>query len=285
MSFFTWIIQTILDWLTIIYWKKALWVSKISQQMFAFYAKVFGFIFLIIFSFLGLINYSIFLDVKTILIMFFLTFLLTFAFIIRQTLYTENKISQLIPFENLNKLFSIIAGFLLYKNANFWSFIIALLAVIVVIIFNIDWNKFTLPKNLWKIFFVQACFSINILLVAYILKTYSSIDVSMLEIVVWTIIIMVFFIKFSELKKIHKQSKIFYKYRFIAAGLGWLAYIVWLFLLKNIWVVLSILLWFLWMGVTLLMSYVYFNDKPQKKDILLSIILLFFIALGFYFNY
>jgi hypothetical protein len=45
------------------------------------------------------------------------------------------------------------------------------------------------------------------------------------------------------------------------------------------------LLSFLWMWITLLMSYIFFKDKPAIKDIVLSIVLLFFIALGFYFNY
>jgi len=285
MSFLVGFIQTLLDGLGVVYWKKALSVSKVSQEMFALYAKLFWIFLLVFFSIAWLINFHIFVDIKAISIMFFLTVLLTVAFVVRQQLYLENKISQMAPFENLNKLFSIIAGFLLYQNASFFSFLVAIIAVIVVIIFNIDWKKFTFPKSLGKIFFVQVCFTVNTLLIAYILKDYSNIDVTMLEMVVGWLVIILFFVKLDEIKQIHTQPFVFYKYRFLAAFFWILAYIVWLFLLKNVGVVLSILLSFLWMWVTLLMSYVFFKDKPAIKDIVLSIVLLFFIALGFYFNY
>jgi hypothetical protein len=52
MSLIIGFVQTLLDALGIIYWKKALTFSKVSQQMFAFYSKVFGIFFVILFSFL-----------------------------------------------------------------------------------------------------------------------------------------------------------------------------------------------------------------------------------------
>jgi hypothetical protein len=41
MSFLVGFIQTLLDGLGVVYWKKALSVSKVSQEMFALYAKLF----------------------------------------------------------------------------------------------------------------------------------------------------------------------------------------------------------------------------------------------------
>jgi len=284
MNFFLGVLQAFLNWLVNILWKKSVDLSNVSKGLFTLYAKLVWVVFVCIFAIFGLVDFNIFLDWKS---LFLITIVISFWLIssfIKQGLLKHNKVSTLLPFDNLGPLFTILLWFFLFHDSSSVSFLIAIVAVILVILFNIDYKNFQLPKKVSLLFFQQAILAISTILLAYVLKKYNNASIIAVDMVMSIIILLTFTIKFSELKQIHKQSKAFYIYRFWAGFAGWIGYIIGLFLLSSLWVVVSTLLSFLTLWITLILGYFYLNDKPTKKDIILAILVSLLVALGVYFK-
>ena len=284
MNFLLGLIQAFLNWLVNILWKKSVDISSVSKGLFTLYAKLVGFVFVLGFAVLWMINYEIFLDWKVVLLITTVISLWLGTAFIKQWLLKYNKVSTLLPFDNLAPLFTILLGYFLFHKASFESFLISILAVVLVILFNIDWENFTLPKKVWLLFLQQGMLAVSTILIAYALKDYNNASVAAVDVVVSVLLLILFTIKISELKQIHKQSVDFYKYRFWA-GFAWrTAYIISLFLISNLWVVLSTLLTFLTLWITLILWYFYLDDKPSKKDIILAVLITILVWLGMYFK-
>jgi len=85
-------------------------------------------------------------------------------------------------------------------------------------------------------------------------------------------------------KELFTWKKEFYYYRF-SASIVWVAWdLMWLFLISSLWLVLSILLWFFWLFFTLLLGYFILKDKPSKKNIILSLLVMVLIWIWYYFK-
>ena len=284
MSVIWGLMQAFLNWLVNVFWKKSVDYSNVSKWLFTLYAKLVGFVFVGFFAVKWMINYNILSDWKALLFMVVVISFLIWSAFIKQGLLKYNKVSTLLPFDNLSLLFTIFAGYLLFHDSSIRSFLIAIWAVIIVILFNIDWKNFVLPKKIWLLFFQQFILAVSTILIAYVLKNYNNASVALLDTLLSVVLLIIFTIKISELKQVHKQSKEFYKFRFWA-GFAWrTAYMINLFLISEIGIVLSTLLTFLTIGITLILWYFYLDDKPSKKDIILAILITILVWLGMYFK-
>ena len=277
------LIQIIFATLENIFWKKSLDETDLWYGAFHLAWEVIWIIFFIIFFVLWYIEFDIFNDIYSLILIFFVIIIEFSAFYIWQGLYKVNKISQLLPFENINKIFSIIIWFLIFQNNSIYAFIIAVVCFLIILIFSLDLRNFTLPKKLHKILTAEFLISLETLLLAHLLLKYSNITISMIWIIFSTILISLFLIDKNDYKKLFKQSSSFYKNRFIAAVLWWLAYLISLFLIKTLWIISTILLQFLWIWFTIILSYFILDDKPNKKDIGLSIILTILVWIWLFF--
>jgi hypothetical protein len=65
---------------------------------------------------------------------------------IEQKIYKVEKISTLMPFENLQKVFVVIISYFLFSDTSLTTLLITLLSIIVIILFKIDFKNFKLPK-------------------------------------------------------------------------------------------------------------------------------------------
>lgn len=83
---------------------------------------------------------------------------------IDQSLYKEEKISVMMPYENLNSVFTIIAGYLIFKDASLIAVGISLVVIIITMAFSIDFKKFEFPRNMKKILLVQVLITLEMLL-------------------------------------------------------------------------------------------------------------------------
>jgi hypothetical protein len=73
----------------------------------------------------------------------------------KQKIYTKEKLSNILPYSNLQAVFSIIAGFLLFRDASVFSFSIAIITFLVILAFSIDFKKLTFPKTIGLILLIQ----------------------------------------------------------------------------------------------------------------------------------
>jgi hypothetical protein len=141
-----WIITTILTSLDDILWKKSLNLNRMSSFNFSIIGYSWDFITTFIIIIFWYLNFSI-LNIYLILTIFGLVILTIFSMILDKKIYEKEKISNLIPYENLDKIFVIIISFFLFSNVWLLSLIITLITILLIITFSIDFKKLSFPKN------------------------------------------------------------------------------------------------------------------------------------------
>jgi len=279
---FYWILSTICASFATIFWKKAL-AYKCPNRLFA----------LLWFSFWPVIISVIFLlwkydfwvvNIKLSLIIIFLILLQLLVIQMDQHIYKNEKISVIIPYQNLNKILSIILAFFIFTNISKLSFFITLLAWIIIIIFSIDFKNFVLSRFIKIIFIWQWIISIQLLLVWYILNYLNPLSYYVLSVgiivIIWSII--VFFTK--EYKNLFDMTKDFYINRWLGSTLWEISYVINTFIIAKLWVIMSILFSYMYIWVVLILSYLFFKDKPSRKNIILTIIISILVWLWYFYK-
>lgn len=268
----------------LVIWKKSLELNKLSQNLFMFLWTLWGFavsIFFIIFWFtsfpwdfiLAIIG-MIFIAVVTI-IMWFLW----------QKTYRDEKISVLTPFTNIDRILLIIISFFLFKNTSIISFWIALITVIILTLFAIDFSNFRLPKNFWLIILNNVLSTAKVLTIWWLFsKNISSLSFYSYNTILYALILLIPLVKARQFKELKNGSRDFYTYRFWAVIIWQITAIIWFFLLEKLGIIVSNLLGFLTLWATLLFSYLFLWDKPCKKDIASVVIISILVAIGYYFK-
>ena len=280
---FYWILSTIINSVSTIFWKKALWMSNVSKYLFAILWNSPWIIIFLLFLYFWYFNLNIFLDFKIVLVLFFWLSLSIFWWFIQQKLYTINRISDLAPYDNLDKLFIIIIWFFIYWNTSIFSLFIAILTVLLISLFTLNFKKLRFPKSFWLIVLSKFLNSIKILIIGYILLKYTFQTVTALEAII-SFLIYLSLLKISDYKAIKTLKKDFLFNRYLGSILSWIAYLISLFLISDLWLTISTLLWFLWLGFTLILSYFFLWDKPDKKNIILALIVFILVSIGYYFK-
>lgn len=202
---------------------------------------------------------------------------------VNQQIYREEKISLLIPYQNLNKILVIISSFFLFNDVSKISFIITIITIIIIFVASFDFKNRKLPRNFWKILFVETVLTCAILLWGWVVIKYGEIIYFMVYAIIWAILYIFFATKTGHIYDLKKVDKKYWFNRFIAA-FGWISWFMSLVVIKSLWLSISILLWFIGIGITLLISFLFLWDKPSKKDILLTIVVSILIWIGFYFK-
>lgn len=200
-----------------------------------------------------------------------------------QQVYREEKISVLMPYFNLNKIFVIVSSFFLFKDVSLISFCITIFTAIVIMLAAVDIKNKRFPRNFWKIIFIESLRTVWVLLGGWVVLNYSEMTYFVLY-VLWCVpIYLLLSVKTWQLKDLKQTPFTYWKYRTIGA-LGWFSWFLGLVVIKNLWLSIGILLWFLWIGITLLISYIFLKDTPSKKDIILTIVVAALIGIWFYFK-
>lgn len=281
---FYWIIATILESLDAILWKKSLDLNKMPQFMFTSIWYLGDFIMAFILIVFWIFNYELIYNYELILIIFWIVVLTIVNSLLEQNIYKNEKISALIPYEYLSSIFVIIISFFLFSDVSVITLIITLLSIVVITLFSIDLKKLIFPKNIKKIFILHIVWAIKLLTLWYILVRISNFDYFSIFTFFFFIITVVVFIIKKYYTQFNKWNKEFYKYRF-SASIAWTFWeLMSLFIISSMWLIIATLLWFLWLASTLLFWYFILKDKPEKKDILLAIIILILISIWYYFK-
>lgn len=200
-----------------------------------------------------------------------------------QQVYKEEKISLIIPYLNLSKIFIILLGFFIFQDVSYTTLIIAIITVWVIVVWKMDLKTCKLPRNFSKILFVETCRTSSTLIAGWIILTYWNITMFNLYIAFWFITVLLLTIQTGQIKDIKSKPLEFWKYRQIGA-IWWIGWFISLIVIKNLWLSLSILLWFLGIAVTLMLSYLVLWDKPSKKDLLLTLVVSILIWIWYYFK-
>lgn len=265
-----------------VFWKRSMsyWITGFLFTLtWSFWEIILSFIF-IIFGFSAFFWLSLWLF----LIIIFDDILYVFAALISQYVYKNEKISILAPYENINKILTIIFSFFIFTDVSFLSFLITLIAWIIVIYNSIDFKNFWFPKFLKLFFIYQLILSITILLTWYILMKISAIDYYVLCNFIFAVFIWTIVLARRDLLLLNWLDKKYYIFRFSWALLQTLAFLLSLFIIWALWVTMSMLFSYLYIWFVLFMSYIFFKDIPSKKNIILIVVLSLLVWLWYYFK-
>ena len=199
-----------------------------------------------------------------------------------QKVYSQEKLSHIIPYQNINSIFSIIISFVFFFDTSLIAFFMTLLAALVIIFASIDFKKFTIPKSFKTIIVAQSLISLETLLTWYVLIRLDYVWFFLIYAVVAVVLILVSLIykkqSFSSLEKVWLR---FYPLIIISSAIGRATFAIGLFLVNELWLTMSILLGFIWIITSLLFWYLILKDKPNKKDILVAVLVSAFIAIWY----
>lgn len=265
-------------------WKKTLLISSLPELLFRFLWELNWLIICIVVIAFSGFDRAIFLNLWVIW-----GIVLTLIIDIRydyldQSLYREEKISTMIPYENLNCVFAIVAGYLIFRDASLISVGISIVVIIMTVLASLDFKNFSWPKNIKKILFIQILITLETLLTGYFLKDLADKDYFIVyQIVIIIMLMFPFLIKklFSHFKTI-KSS--FRWYQTISSTSNNISFLLYLFLVSEFGVVISTLLSFLGDGITVIFGFIFLRERPSKKDVILIVATTILVWLGFYFK-
>jgi hypothetical protein len=218
-------------------------------------------------------------------LLIFITFVLfLFNVKINQYVVKQETISALIPFENLWKVLTVLFWvFLLWdqiSSVSLWMFV---WVVLLIMLFSLDLKHLKFSKNILLYCLAQIFVAVANLLIWYILVTNSSLDYY----TVYTIISLIFMMILCWFMWLYKNIKTLDKWYYInrwLSSLNWVSWIIWILLIKELWLSVTTLLSFLWIGISLITSYIIFKDVPTKKNIFLTIAILALVWAWYYFK-
>lgn len=279
-----WIISTFFSSAGTIFWKKALDITTgMSNFWFMFFWRVSWLLIILYFLFSWKTN-LFFLDYRYFLFICIIIFIWIISWIIWQYVYQREKLSTVAPYENLNKIFSIILSFFLFWNISIISLWISLLVIVIIFFFSVNLKNISFPTNIKIFSFNQILVTFNIVSVWFILSNISPFNYFVFENLLWIIVLLLLMLKKNDFKKLSWASKKFYSNRLLASFLWTISYLISLYIISSYWVVINILLSFLYLFFILIFSYLFLWDKPEKKNIYLSLIVSILVWLWFYFK-
>lgn len=204
--------------------------------------------------------------------------------IIKQYCYKNEKISVLQPFEPIKEIFSILVWFFLFVNTSSWvTFIIAIITFFVIWLFSFDFRKFRFSRISSLYILSQIIYGIDIIFLAYAMSFIWEVEFLT---IFWFIVFpaMFFYNVFSKnLSKLRKNKKIFFFFSVSDAFIGTGTALISLYLIKNIWIVMTSLLGLITLATTLISGYFFLGDKPHKKDLFLALFSLTMISIWYIF--
>lgn len=275
-----WLLSSFFSSLALVFWKKSMnyWIRWFIFSFFWSFWDIVWILWFLIFSlynFSGLTNTIFFLTL-------FWTLVSIFNVQLAQYIYQNEKVSILTPYENLNKIFSVIIAFFVFSEVSLRAFLITLIWAFVLIWTSIDVKNFKIPKVIKLMFLYQVLISLNLFITVYILKSITNIDFFIL----WNINYLVILILIILLKKDFKQliwvKKEFFYYRLPA----WFFWSIWvilnIFIISTLWATISILFSYFYIWMILVFSSLILKDKPSRKNIIITIILSILVWLWYF---
>jgi hypothetical protein len=201
-----------------------------------------------------------------------------------QYLYKNEKLSTLLPYFKINSFIVVILWFLFFKDASLISFLICIWAIILTTIFSIDYKDYTAPKNSFKIILHEIFKTIEYLIAIYILKNVSSVEYVILYQVYYSIVVLLIIAFQKDFKEFKKFNSHILKYRYMGYTLWFTSYFIDIFLLKEYWVIILTLFWFICSSLTIVIAYFFLKEVPEKKEIILWVLVTILAWVGYYFK-
>ena len=261
-------------------YKKSMSFAKISEFLFTWLREFWGLVIAIVFIFVFKFSFQIITRQLVGGILLILVVYLTWS-AWNQAVYRKEKLSAILPYESLYAVFTIIAGFIIFRDTSVWAFVVALITFLVILAFSIDFKNQTLPKNMKMVILIHLFIAMELILTWRVLQSVSNIEYVIVYQFLIIVVISTILLAKKRFSDIKKTSLPFHAYTIGGALSNNIAWIIYLFMIGELGVVMSTLLGFLWTGVTILFGRIFLKEKPTKKNLLMCVIVGGLVGLGF----
>jgi hypothetical protein len=291
LSLLYWIIWVVLESTWKVHQQKSLKSSdNLSQNLFKMYSHIIWVIF-----FLSLL---LFLPYETSLLRDYhilgIIIIVAIARILNQnfelSILKKTKLSYLLPYENLDKIFIVIFWYILYHFIG-WTEVslitmwIVCLTFVLVLWFSINIKNLKFPRTVILFIIAMAIRAWIMISTAYVLFEYSSITYWVTQIILTIFIaVLLSLLLRDNFKLLYKQNNTFYKHRFIAVCLGQIWFLLSLLIIESAGVIVASLLGFLAIIAKIISMKIILNESPTNKQISLSLLVVVLIWIGLYFK-
>lgn len=283
------IISTALDSFSNVIWKKALNYSTLSWSLFQLYWQYFGLLTVIILLLISPFEISILNNYLDLLFIILIVIIATFNVIFQINILKKVKLSHLLPYQNLDKIFVVIIGYFLFlwteSSTSIITLLITILTMLFVIVFTIDFKKLVFPELFWSYLLHKVIKAFCVVAWWYLLIKYTSITYviiySLIQFFAYNVICI---IKKEKFKDLILQSKSFHVSRSLSSITGRVWWVIWLYLIETSWLIIATLLWFFAIVVNIISMKYILDDIPSKKQVILAFIVTTMIWLWIYFN-
>ena len=289
MSIIFWIITAFLQSLWSTYWKKALDHSSMANWLFVIFWPLIWL--LIVYTSIIIFNteLSIFFNIY-IIILLIIAWIFDWLWQKIEVLVLKKvKMSYILPYRSLDKLFIIILWFIFF----FWNewytslitFFIAVITFIVSLWLWIDYKKLKFDKNILIYILWKWITAISVIIVWIVLLEYTTLELFSFFILVTLFFhILANFIARNNFKSLFTQTKEFYKYRVIWTLLWWTWFFLSFLIIEQAWVIVASLISFISIVFSVISMKIVLGDSPNKKQITLAFLVTFLIWVWYYFK-
>lgn len=287
MNVIFWLISAMLSSVWNSYRKKALNSSSLNKSLYILLWPFCGIFVVWTIIYLSDINTSIYTDLAIIWMIILIVLINIIANFVEMWVLKKTKLSEILPYTNLDKLFIVLIWFFLFywtKNSTSYATLwITVVTIIVIAIFSIDFKNFKVPKSILKYSLVMLLRAISIITIWYIFIKYTTIEYLSVNIVIsfWLYLLIAFIWKASFKNLVH-QSKDFYIFRWLSLILARIWFIISLYIVKEAWLLIATLISFMSLVFNIIAMKIILKDSPQKKQILLAVIVTILIWIWFY---
>jgi len=289
MNIIFWLISALFASLWASHRKKSLDASTLPKSLFMLSWPASWFFIIWSLLYISNIDYWIYTDIKIIWLILIIVFLDLVANLLEMNVLKKTKLSEILPYTNLDKLFIVLIWFFLFywtKNStSVTTLIITLITIIIIWVFSINFKNFQIPKSILQYSVVMMCRWIGILIVWFIFLSYWTLEYLSINMVFTFILYITLALVLKEsFRSLKEQSKEFYKSRWASLILWWWGFIIWLYIVKEAWVLIATLISFVWLIFNVIAMKFILNDSPEKKQILLALIVTWLIWIWYYFK-
>ena len=199
---------------------------------------------------------------------------LYFTYFLRRAAYANEKVSVLQPFAMLFQIFPVIIWFIFIatERANFITFLMAILASIIVIVPSIDFKQFKINKYSLMVLLSSTIKSTQLFFILHLLTKFNPQTMYFVEsiiIICLSLIMMISKKEFWQFKLLTKR----YSWLLFTANSIWIVSIILaLTMYTQLWVVATSLISLLYLVFVYLFWYIILKETPSRKDIIIAVL-------------
>jgi len=287
MNILIWILSALLWSIWSSFRKKAIDYSTLPTNLFSILWPIMWAFIIWTCAYIFWVDNTLYTNLTVIFLVLLIVIFETLSNYLEIYVFKNTKLSELLPYQNTNKLLIVLIWFFLYywtnNSTSIASFLIILFTMFLIVFSSIDIRKFKINKIIW-LYLIDKLFSaIAWLLVWYILAKYSTITYMTVNVIfVFLIYYLITIIRKDKFNLLLKQVNSFYPPRLIGLIFWWTSFVIWLYIIESTWLLIATLISFIWLVFNIISMKFILKDNPSKKQIFLAIIVSILIWIWYY---